>query len=94
MGLNPAGLEPILLAFHGRSPRNACLSRPLGTPIIFPFPRAKVLRCQPCELESPGLAMSESLRGHCLIAAKRLRDPNFYKTVVLMVEHGADGQWG
>jgi putative transcriptional regulator len=38
--------------------------------------------------------MSESLRGHCLIAAKRLRDPNFYKTVVLMVEHGADGAMG
>ena len=29
-----------------------------------------------------------------MIAAKRLRDPNFYKTVVLMVEHGADGAMG
>jgi putative transcriptional regulator len=38
--------------------------------------------------------MLESLRGHCLISAKRLRDPNFYKTVVLMVEHGADGAMG
>jgi putative transcriptional regulator len=38
--------------------------------------------------------MSESLRGQCLIAAKRLRDRNFYKTVVLMVEHGSDGAMG
>jgi len=38
--------------------------------------------------------MPETLRGHCLIAAKRLRDRNFYKTVVLMVEHGADGAMG
>ncbi len=38
--------------------------------------------------------MAESLRGHCLIAAKRLRDRNFYKTVVLMVEHGSDGAMG
>jgi putative transcriptional regulator len=38
--------------------------------------------------------MPESLRGNCLIAAKRLRDPNFYKTVVLMVEHGSDGAMG
>jgi putative transcriptional regulator len=38
--------------------------------------------------------MSESLRGQCLIAAKRLRDPNFYKTVVLLVEHGSDGAMG
>lgn len=38
--------------------------------------------------------MSESLRGRCLIAAKRLRDHNFYRTVVLMVEHGSDGAMG
>jgi putative transcriptional regulator len=38
--------------------------------------------------------MAESLRGHYLIAGKRLRDRNFYKTVVLMVEHGADGAMG
>jgi putative transcriptional regulator len=29
-----------------------------------------------------------------LIAGKRLRDRNFYRTVVLMVEHGADGAMG
>jgi len=38
--------------------------------------------------------MPESLRGHCLIAAKKLRDHNFYKTVVLMVEHGSEGAMG
>lgn len=38
--------------------------------------------------------MSESLRGQYLIAGKHLRDRNFYKTVVLMVEHGPDGAMG
>ena len=38
--------------------------------------------------------MSESLRGHFLISGKRLRDPNFFKTVVLIVEHGSDGAMG
>jgi putative transcriptional regulator len=38
--------------------------------------------------------MSDSLRGQCLVAGKRLRDRNFYKTVVLMVEHGEDGAMG
>ena len=38
--------------------------------------------------------MTESLRGRFLIAAKRLRDDNFYKTVVLMLEHGEHGAMG
>jgi putative transcriptional regulator len=38
--------------------------------------------------------MNESLRGHFLIAAKRLRDDNFYKTVVLMLEHSSQGAMG
>jgi putative transcriptional regulator len=38
--------------------------------------------------------MSKSLRGRCLIAAKSLRDPNFYKTVVLMLEHSEEGATG
>jgi putative transcriptional regulator len=38
--------------------------------------------------------MAGSLRGHYLIAGKRLRDSNFYKTVVLMVEHGDEGAMG
>lgn len=38
--------------------------------------------------------MTESLRGQFLIAAKRLRDDNFYKTVVLMLEHGDQGAMG
>lgn len=38
--------------------------------------------------------MSNSLRGQCLIAAKSLRDPNFYKTVVLMLEHTERGATG
>jgi putative transcriptional regulator len=38
--------------------------------------------------------MSHSLRGHFLIANKHLKDTNFYKTVVLLVEHGHDGAMG
>jgi putative transcriptional regulator len=38
--------------------------------------------------------MAESLRGQCLIAAKHLADPNFFKTVVLLVEHGPHGAMG
>ena len=32
--------------------------------------------------------MPKSLRAHFLMAVKGLRDPNFYKSVVLMVELG------
>ena len=38
--------------------------------------------------------MSKSLRGQFLIACPRLRDCNFYKTVVLVVEHNKDGAMG
>lgn len=35
-----------------------------------------------------------SLTGHFLISAKQLRDKNFYRTVVLMVEHNDSGAMG
>ena len=35
-----------------------------------------------------------SLQGHLLIAAKSLRDPNFLRTVLLMIEHNEDGAMG
>lgn len=38
--------------------------------------------------------MYESLRGKFLIAAKQLRDDNFYRTVVLIVEHTDEGAMG
>lgn len=38
--------------------------------------------------------MAESLRGHFLASARNLRDPNFFKTVVLMVEHDENGAMG
>lgn len=38
--------------------------------------------------------MPESLRGHFLIASCRLRDPNFFKTVVLIVEHNDECAMG
>lgn len=38
--------------------------------------------------------MSDTLSGQFLVAGKHLRDPNFYRTVVLMVEHGHEGAMG
>ncbi len=38
--------------------------------------------------------MFQSLRGHFLIAGCRLRDPNFFKSVVLMVEHTEEQAMG
>lgn len=38
--------------------------------------------------------MFDSLCGHYLIAGCRLRDPNFFKTVVLLVEHNDEGAMG
>ena len=38
--------------------------------------------------------MCDSLRGQYLIAGKQLRDRNFFKTVILIVEHGEDGAMG
>jgi putative transcriptional regulator len=38
--------------------------------------------------------MSDSLRGQFLIAGRNLHDPNFLKTVVLIVEHGEGGAMG
>ena len=36
----------------------------------------------------------KSLQGHLLIAAPSLIDPNFFRTVVLMVQHDKDGALG
>lgn len=38
--------------------------------------------------------MADSLRGQLLIAAPTLLDPNFQRTVVLMVEHSPEGALG
>lgn len=38
--------------------------------------------------------MPESLRGQFLIAGRTLRDPNFYQSVVLIVEHNDGGAMG
>lgn len=40
------------------------------------------------------MSESETTRGQFMIAAKHLRDPNFFKTVVLMVEHNSGGAMG
>jgi len=38
--------------------------------------------------------MKKSLQGHLLIAASRLTDPNFLRSVVLLVQHNDDGALG
>jgi putative transcriptional regulator len=38
--------------------------------------------------------MSESLKGRFLVATPSLRDPNFFRTVILLVEHGEKGSMG
>lgn len=38
--------------------------------------------------------MSESVRGRLLVATPTLYDPNFFRTVVLVLEHGDDGALG
>ena len=38
--------------------------------------------------------MSESLKGHLLIASPKLRDPNFFHAVVLLVQHDERGSLG
>lgn len=40
------------------------------------------------------MEMEQSLRGHLLVAARKLVDPNFRCTVVLIVQHGEDGALG
>lgn len=38
--------------------------------------------------------MADSLRGKFLVAGDHLRDPNFFKSVVLVIEHARDGAMG
>jgi putative transcriptional regulator len=38
--------------------------------------------------------MAQSLRGRYLIAGRHLKDPNFFRTVVLLVEHNEAGSMG
>ncbi|HYX44078.1 MAG TPA: YqgE/AlgH family protein, partial [Acidimicrobiales bacterium] len=38
--------------------------------------------------------MTDSLSGRLLVAAPSLRDPNFERTVVLVIEHGEEGALG
>lgn len=38
--------------------------------------------------------MTESLKGKFLIAGYQLRDPNFFKSAVLIIEHTAEGAMG
>ena len=36
----------------------------------------------------------ESLEGHLLIASSQLADPNFARTLVLLIQHSEDGAFG
>ncbi len=41
-----------------------------------------------------GIAVMDSLSGHFLVASPQLVDPNFVRTVVLVIEHTPDGALG
>lgn len=45
-------------------------------------------------LRSPASHLPLSLSGQLLVASRKLRDPNFRQTVVLMLEHNDDGALG
>ena len=38
--------------------------------------------------------LPDSLQGHVIVAAPKLRDPNFFKAVVLLVQHNDEGALG
>lgn len=40
------------------------------------------------------MPLKKSLRGHFLVASPHLLDPNFARTVVLLIQHNADGALG
>jgi putative transcriptional regulator len=44
--------------------------------------------------DSSGSAVPESLRGYLLISETELMDPNFHRTVVLIVDHNHEGAFG
>jgi putative transcriptional regulator len=46
------------------------------------------------EAEDAGQPQTPSLMGHLLIASPKLRDPNFFKAVVLLVQHDEQGSLG
>ncbi len=44
--------------------------------------------------DSAGSRLPDSLEGHFLVSETELVDPNFYRTVVLMITHNDDGAFG
>ncbi len=52
------------------------------------------MNCSDSGSDMPEKSMSTSLQGEFLIAADRLRDQNFYRSVVLVLEHSHDGAMG
>ena len=36
----------------------------------------------------------DSLQGHLLVASPHLPDPNFFRSVVLMIQHDEEGAFG
>lgn len=45
-------------------------------------------------MDSSETARPENLRGHFLIAETELQDPNFFRTVVLIIHHNEEGAFG
>lgn len=44
--------------------------------------------------DSSGSLLPESLRGYLLISETELMDPNFHRTIVLMIDHNDEGAFG
>lgn len=46
------------------------------------------------KLNQPNEKIPDSLRGYFLISESNMNDPNFYRTVVLIIEHNQEGAFG
>jgi putative transcriptional regulator len=57
-------------------------------------PGSQTVREQAARISAARGASMKSLRGNLLIASPELLDPNFFRSVVLVVEHGTDGAFG
>ena len=57
-------------------------------------PADKIASARPAAEGVPGIAVMDSLSGRFLVASPQLVDPNFVRTVVLVIEHTPEGALG
>lgn len=63
-------------------------------PIAYPGPDQPPRRSTPPPWSEAGTGALSVHRGHLLVSAPQLTDPNFHRTVVLVVEHDDEGSVG